>query len=488
MRLKATWLARLSLACAVIFPSVGFAGTIPQPKGVSFSDVSEVFVIRAEQLIVRPGDVRENVSVLVENGKIRQIANEIPLPEGATEVKGKVVCASFIDAWSALGIEEQVLSDTTMPESGRTADGLDLYSGDNLRDEALSAGVTSARLQAGWRGKSCGVGTLLRLDPQVDNPEEAVLLKDCDLGMSVGLSVARGGSFQRMPDGSVRVLTGDQAMDIFDRVGAVESVASSISSGKSYREAEVEYKFELEEWNKGIAKQQAKSEKDFKKAKKARDKKVKKAEEDEKEVKEEKYKEDKKPRKPKYSEDKEVLAMVAEGEMPLVIEVHRSSEIRNLLANTEGFSRLRLVIAGGSEALGSAKELAKRDIPVIVWPSLRGTQANDEFSGADLSLAAELSAAGVKVLLGTGGRDASATRDLPLLAQLAIGHGFDRDLAFEALTTGAARTFDVSDRVGSVETGKDADILVLDGMPLKAGTNIQYVFCGGRLVVSPEGN
>ena len=488
MRLKASWPAPLGLACAVFFPPVAQAGVLCGPTGPALDEESAVTLIRAERVVVRPGEVLTDVAVLVRDGRIVAVGKDITPPEGATELQGKVVCASFIDPWSALGVEAGVLGDGKLDEAARIADALDLHSSDHLRAEALRAGVTSARLQGGWQGGTCGLGAVVRLDPDVDDPQSAVVLDDADLGMSVGLSVDQGSSFQRMPDGSFQIISGDRAIDVFDRVSAVERVVSSIETGRAYRRAETEYKYELEEWQKAIAEKVEKLEKDFKKAKKDRDKKVKEAEEKGKEFKEEKYKEDKKPRKPKFDENKATLARVAEGELPLVVEVHRAAEIRNLLEGTAPFERLRLVLAGGSEALHCAEQLAERRVPVIVWPSLRGTSAEDEFSGDDLSLAAALSAAGVEVLLGTGGRDGSSTRDLPLLAELAVGHGLDREAAFEALTLGAARTFDVAGRLGSVEVGKDADLLVLDGMPLEPNTSVQYVLCGGRLAVSPENN
>jgi imidazolonepropionase-like amidohydrolase len=93
--------------------------------------------------------------------------------------------------------------------------------------------------------------------------------------------------------------------------------------------------------------------------------------------------------------------------------------------------------------------------------------------------------AGVSVLLGTGGTDPAASRDLPLLAALAIGNGLDRVKALEALTIGAARAFDASDRLGTIEAGKDAEILVLDGEPLTSTATVRYVVSGGRVVVQP---
>ncbi len=85
-----------------------------------------------------------------------------------------------------------------------------------------------------------------------------------------------------------------------------------------------------------------------------------------------------------------------------------------------------------------------------------------------------------------GGRSAGATRDLPLLAALCVGHGLDQKTAFEALTLGAARTFDLADQLGSVEVGKQADLLVLSGQPLDPRTQVRYVLSGGRVVMTPE--
>ena len=59
-------------------------------------------------------------------------------------------------------------------------------------------------------------------------------------------------------------------------------------------------------------------------------------------------------------------------------------------------------------------------------------------------------------------------------------------MAFEALTIGAARALDVAGRVGTIERGKDADLLVLDGEPLGLATRVQYVVSGGHVVIAPE--
>ncbi|MCB9914558.1 MAG: amidohydrolase family protein [Planctomycetes bacterium] len=444
-----------------------------------------VYVVRAAKVVTRPGHVLENAAVLVRNGRIERVAQDLAVPEGAQVIEGAVVCAGFIDPWSCLGVDASVLEDRSPDAATRTADGLDLFTADHVREECLAAGVTSARVQGGYRAGTCGLAAFVRVDPTLDTTEGAVIDEPC-LAMSAGLSIDMGPSFRRMPDGSFQIDSGDRPIDVFDRVSAVERVVSQIETGRQYREAQVEYRYELEEWQKAIDEKAKELEKDFKKAKKDREKEIEKAKEKGKEFKDERYKEDKKPREPKYDAEREQLARVAEGELPLVVEVHRAAELRNLLKGTASFQRLRLVIAGGTEALTCADELAERQIPVIVWPSLAGPNGSDEFDGRDLALAGNLAAKGVPVLLGSGGRQGTDTRDLPLLAALAVGHGLDAQKAFEALTLGAARTFDQAHRVGSVEVGKDADLLVLDAMPFEPGSAVRYVLTGGRLAITPE--
>ena len=209
-------------------------------------------------------------------------------------------------------------------------------------------------------------------------------------------------------------------MDVFDRIADLDRVTSALEAGRSYMVSLTEHKHELEDWKKKIAEKETELEKDAKKAKKDREKDEKEAKDKGKAFEEKKYKEDKKPAAPRYDEDNAVMARVTDGELPFFVQVHRSAELRGLVEGTQGFDRLRLVVVGGSEARASASELAARGVPVLVWPALRGRIGADEYDGGDPSLAGDLSRAGVTVLLGSGGVDPAASRDLPLLAQFAI--------------------------------------------------------------------
>jgi imidazolonepropionase-like amidohydrolase len=452
------------------------------------SGKAETVFIRAARVIKRPGEVLENASVLVREGKIVAVGFDLKKPEGAREIEGKVVCAGFIDPWAALGVTADSLFDGATTAATRTLDSLDSYNGDQLRREALRAGVTCARVQAGSMARIGGVGALVRLTPGLTR-EEATILPECDLSMNFGLTANSGGGQQsvEIQDGQVVITkTGEKGMDPFERLAELDRLMSAIEGGKSYLISRVEYKHELEAWQKAIAEKDAELEKDAKKAKKDREKEEKEAKEKGKPFAEKKYKEDKKPQPPRYDEDNEVLARVVNGEIPLIAQANRAGEIRGLLQGTASQDRLRLIIAGGTEALACVQQLVDRHIPVLVWPALRGKGAPDEYEGGDLSLAGRLAQEGVTILLGTGGANPSASRDLPLLAELAIGNGLDREKAFEALTLGAARALDVADRLGSVERGKDAELLVLDGEPLMGTTSVRYVISGGRVAVTPE--
>jgi imidazolonepropionase-like amidohydrolase len=445
------------------------------------------FLIKAKRVIVRPGEVLEQTSILVRDGKIVSLGKDLAAPKGAQVLEAEVVCAGFLDPWSALCIDTGSWRDGGATPATRSIDGFDPWSPENLRLEALRAGVTSVRIQAGNFARTGGMGSVVRVAPQL-GPAEAVVSPETCVSMSVGLSTnAGGGQSVEFVDGQpVLVDTRGRPMDVFDRIADIDRVASALEGGRTYLYSIVEHKHELEDWKKKIAEKEVELEKDAKKAKKDREKEEKDAKDKGKTFEEKKYKEDKKPQPPRFDEDNAVMARVADGELPFFVQVHRAAELRGLVESTQAYDRLRLVIVGGSEARASASELASRGIPVLVWPALRGKGSFDEYEGGDLSLAGDLARAGVTVLLGSGGSDPAASRDLPLLAQLAIGHGLEREKAFEALTLGAARLLDVADRLGSVERGKDADLLLLDGDPLDSGTRVQRVISAGRLVLNPE--
>lgn len=482
-------LHRMALLSAwALAPSVALAGPIPK-IGEESGNGPEALFIRAQKVLVRPGVVLEDSAVLVTNGRITAVGKDLAKPEGARELTAKVLCAGFIDSWGALGLGADSLRDTGTGAATRSADGVDPYADEHLRRETLRAGVTSVRVQSGMSARVSGIGAVVRVAPGLPG-DRSIVLPESVLAMSIGLTANasnQGPTFEVVDGQVIQRASTTRGMDPFDRLADVDRVTAAIESGRNYLISKSEYKHELEDWQKKTSEKEAELDKEFKKAKKDREKEEKDAKEKGKKFEEKKYKEDKKPTAPRFDDDSEALARVANGDLPLVVQVHRHAELRGLLGGTEKQDRLRLVLVGASEALAFAEQLSTRSVPVILAPALNGKGALDEFEGADLELPARLQRAGVFVLFGSGGQDPAASRDLPLLVQMAIGHGFDREAAFDALTLGAARVLDAADRVGSVERGKDADLLLLDGDPLTSEGRVRYVISAGRLVVTPEG-
>ncbi len=437
-------------------------------------DSRPTLFIKVQRLIRRPGDELQNAALIVRGGKIIAVGTDLQKPDGAREIDGAVACAGFIDAWAAVGIGADSLQDPGTSAATRTVDGIDPWSNEHIRREVLRAGVTVVRVQAGLSSRVGGVGAMLRVAPGLPTGPsgEDVVLADCDVSMSIGLAVPSSDQGEKT--------------DPFERVADLDRVVSAVESGKGYLIARTEHRYELEEWEKKISEKETELTKDAKKAKKDREKEQKDATEKGKPFQEKKYKEDKRPQPPRFDEENEVLARVADGSMPLLVQANRSAEIRGLLKGTSGFDRLRLILASGADALTCVQGLTERGVAVLIAPVPRGRVATEDSSEASLSLAGDLARAGVQILLGSGGMNPGSSRDLPLLAQLAIGNGLDREKAFDALTLGAAAAFDVANRLGSLEPGKDAEILVLDGAPLTSTAQVRYVVSSGRLVLEPQ--
>jgi imidazolonepropionase-like amidohydrolase len=461
-----------SLLCAAFAGSLlgaaPSAAALQEPEPEMAPEPPPTTLIQAERVIARPGRVLEDVGILVRGSDILAVGPGLTAPEGATLVEAKVVCAGFLDPWSALGLDGSALNDRTTSTATRTIDAVDPYSDEHLFREVRAAGVTSVRVQAGLAGRIAGLGALVRTSV---GPEDLGLAAQGEDGFGDGVLY---------PDAGVGVVIPPD--DAFARIDAAERIVSAIESGAKYREAWLKYEADLAKWEKDIAEQREELEKDFSKAKKKRAKEMEEAEEKDKEFKEEKYKEDKKPRAPKFDRDDQVAARVADGEIPLFVEARRAAEIRELIHGFAKQPKVRWVLVGADEAGLFADELASAGVPVVVQPdAARGDArfASGRWGADGFDLAARLDAAGVEIWLGGGGREARSTRDLPLSAALAVGHGLDPMAALHALTLGPARGLDVSDRVGTVEVGKQADLLLLSGDPFDATTRVEATYVAG---------
>ncbi|HEY8572806.1 amidohydrolase family protein [Phenylobacterium sp.] len=175
--------------------------------------------------------------------------------------------------------------------------------------------------------------------------------------------------------------------------------------------------------------------------------------------------------------DLEALIPVVEGRMPLVAIVHRASDIRAVLKLARE-ERLKLILSGAEEGWRVAEEIARAGVPVLINPTT-DRPASLEMLGATMENAARLHAAGVTIALEGqgGGHRAHETR---YNAGNAVAHGLPPAVALAAVTINPARIFGVADRLGSLEAGKSADLVLWSGDPFEPLSRPRLILIEGR--------
>ena len=173
----------------------------------------------------------------------------------------------------------------------------------------------------------------------------------------------------------------------------------------------------------------------------------------------------------------QAIARVVRGELPLLVLADRARAIRDAVAFAEEHG-VRLVLASGRDAAKEADLLAEKNVPVIL-NSVQAlpTEEDDPYDGP-FRTAGALDRAGVSIAFGTF--DSSSARVLPYEAATAVAFGLDPAAALRALTLGAAGILGLDDRLGSIDPGKLANLIVTDGDPLEVRTAVRHVIVRGR--------
>jgi imidazolonepropionase-like amidohydrolase len=168
------------------------------------------------------------------------------------------------------------------------------------------------------------------------------------------------------------------------------------------------------------------------------------------------------------------------GRQPVLFQARRERDIRALLLFLDKFPEVNAVLVGGDQAYRVAGELAGRGVPVIVGSALTPTMDRDDPVSAGWANAGILHAAGVKVAFGTN--DVSNVRNLPYHAAKAAAFGLPREVALRAVTLNAAEILGLGDQIGSIDTGKRADLIVTTGDPLQIVTQVERAWIAGEEV------
>jgi len=473
------------------------------------------------------GEPIDGGTVLVVGRKIRAVGKDVQVPPFAQVIDGTglTVIPGLIDADSSLGLAPEPNLDrrarpTTLVTS-RSADAIDLYETDAV-EEALRNGVTTIFVAPHGDMGIYGLGAVIKLRPGTPLAER-IVVEEAALCGAVG--------------------SGRNALPIL-RLRETKQIRDLLKGAKEYQKSWEEYDESFEEYKEKILERQKKKEKDKEKDK-DKGKNGEKGPEEKKPdrpkveppkeepPKEEPPKEEppkpeppkdggvfhledpetlplaeeeppkaeapadtekkkngkeelKKPAEPQVDRAKALLVKALEGKIAVRIEAHRAEDILNALEIAREFP-MRLVLEGATEAALVRDAIAEAEVPVILRGTIRPAVAEEGiYRNHDPETPALLHGAGIPLAIASGAGDSDATRLLWAAAGLAAASGLDLQDALAAVTRDAAKILGVDDRLGTIEEGKDADLVILSGSPFAGDTVVEAVLVDGKIVYSKE--
>ena len=167
-----------------------------------------------------------------------------------------------------------------------------------------------------------------------------------------------------------------------------------------------------------------------------------------------------------------------DGAIPVVVAAEGAAQINDAItwAKAEG---VKLVIRGGRDALFVADRLKAEKITVILTSTMSAPDRQYESYDNAYATPSKLHAAGVKFAI-AGGSGGLYSYRLPWEAGVAVAFGLPEEEALKAVTINAAESMGISDKVGSLEVGKEATLLITTGTPLDMTSNIEQSYIQGR--------
>jgi len=415
-------------------------------------------VIKAGTVWTGPGKEIENGQVLVEDGKIVAVGRSVPHPPVARVIDTRpdgFLCPGMIDSHGHLGLEGD-----RGEIDGKVRLSKLLGVTDVTHQRVAAAGITTVMMSP---YSAAGSGSPLAA-VKTAGPRRAERIVRDPAGLLFDFS---------------RV----------DHMKIKQTLKSSLEPGKKYLETWTKYEKELKEFlEKQSAKEDKESEKKEDKPQGDKDKPAKESAEDkdkpeEKPDKDESDKKDdakkqgeaKRPEPPKINESLEPMRRLLEKKLPAVVKVSTAVQIREVLAVLVDEYDLPVILLGAEDSYLHAKQMAEKDVAVIVPTVVLRRRDRRDYHQAD-----DLSRRGVPVLFQSDAEDGA--RSLPAVVLHAVERGLDAEQALESMTSGAAEAYKIDDRVGRIAPGLDADLVIFNGHPFREAGRVLRVIVGGKEV------
>lgn len=390
------------------------------------------FAIVGARVVTVSGAVIENGTVLIRDGKIAAVGANVSVPNGAEKIDGKglSVYPGMIDAGTNLGLAE----------IGQGVNGsVDISEVGSMNSNAKAIKAIHPHSAHVEITRVNGVTSVLTLPTGGTIAGQAAL---------VNLSGSTQAEMAVVPE--FGLVVNFPRVSTFGRFGSGGRQPVDFSTALKRRDTQLDELKKIFDDAKNYVKAQ------------------------------DAYLKDKSLPYPPHDIKLEAMAPYLRGEKPVIFTAERERDIRGV-ARFVTEMKLRGIIFGGQDAWKAADVLKAANISVIFTNIYNLPVQDDDPFDALFEAPAKMQAAGLKFCISTG-NDGPEVRDLPYHAGIAGAYGLSKEEALRSVTINPAEMLGVADKLGSIDVGKIANIVVTDGDMLQPTTNVRYVFIDGKMM------
>jgi imidazolonepropionase-like amidohydrolase len=409
------------------FRLIAAAAVLAAAALFSFEADPPALFIKNATIVPGVGARLEGGNVLVEAGKIKAVGKEVQAPADARviDASGMFVYPGFIDSYTHYGLVEiaAIPSTTDFREMGKENPELRVVWAINPHSVHFGTGRvtgTTTALVAPAGGTFAGISALVKMDGWTV-PE--MTLKE------VATSFINFPMTPR-PVGEGVAVQAEAKEDVTSKL--VEKIRDYLKEARRYLELK-----KLAAGDPGV-------------------------------------------RAPEYNAKYEALGPVLDGTLPVIISVEKAKDIELAIRFVQE-EKLKAIFRGCAQGFKVADKIKQSGIPVIIDSLYTGPSEPEDGYDAPYRNVVELAKAGVLLSFSSGDSPAQG-KDLPYHAAKAVAFGLPYEEALKALTINPARIFGVEDRLGSIEAGKDGDLIIASGDPLDMKTEVKQLVINGRVI------
>ena len=441
--------------------------------------------------------------VLIRGSRIIAVAPEINVPEGATRIEadGLSITPGFIDAHSRLWLTPASSTSSASDASLNVLDGIDTFSEDWL--EVIDQGVTTVCVQPSGAGTTGGFGVVLTVAP-ANGPGPALIAENTALQASIGVNAANNRIRLQQYERIQKLL--EKAAEYKDKWDKYNKYLNE----KNEKEKESKQKADSEEAGQTEG---SRDDKDDDEAtgqrrpvpqsglgrgprgggggrgrgpgpERAEQTNRGPTETTDKSEEEKKTTEEKPPEKPERDPLLEQLTRVLRGEIPIRLEVHTPDDFFYARKLIEDFEELQLIFEGLTRPGAASREFRQLAAPVVLgpWLELESNYRSEPDSASTWGNVFHDYTG--NFVIASRGTTPRSSRFLRAHMAKAIASGISPENALRAVTCNAARLLGQAAELGTIETGKRADLVAFRGSPTDASTPIAWVMSQGEQVYS----